>query len=142
MYRFATDFCKLMNLPYRFNTDQGNYETAIIFDSETHIPRLPLPTESFDNISYPSILKCPDLADFNHKILIEYEEETGPRKPGSKYAKKGHGHPQDYGTKRDTIRNELYHNAGFRLYRVWESDNTWKESLGAFLLQCNKEDKE
>jgi len=90
---FCRDFCKEHNLPYTFKADLGSYETGIEFmpiDGVMirciHPPRSKNWNESK---TAGNEIKCPDLLDYSHKLIIEMEEETGPRKPGAKYAKKG-----------------------------------------------------
>ena len=83
VYRACVDFSKLADLPYSFKEDSGNYETAIQFKEE-HFAH---PPWSEDWQTNPEIL-CPDILEYEHKIIIEFEEETGNRKSGAHYAKK------------------------------------------------------
>ena len=136
MYRACVDFSKLADLPYSFKEDSGNYETAIQFKEE-HFSHPPW-SEDWD--TNPEIL-CPDILEWKNKIIIEFEEETGNRKSGARYARKGHGHEGDLSTKRDTRRNEYYKLAEFRVFQLWEStykNENWKVKLFEFLINCWK----
>lgn len=83
VYRACVDFSKLADLPYSFKEDSGNYETAIQFQEGLSIQ--PPNAKNWD--TNPDII-CPDILDFENKIIIEFEEETGNRKSGAHYAKK------------------------------------------------------
>ena len=136
VYRACTDFSKLAELPFHFREDTGDYETAIEFKQGLSIH--PPNAKNWD--TDPDII-CPDILDFEHKIIIEFEEETGNRKSGAHYAKKGHGHSGDLDTKRDSRRNTFYEQYGFRVFRLWESDykkQNWKVMLFEFLINCTK----
>lgn len=112
-----------------FKIDEGCYETAIEFVGSTHYH----PPISQDWSNSP-IIFCPDLLDYNNKIIIEYEEEIGNKKPGDKLAKKGHNRPGDIANKRDDKRNNYYNDGGFHYFQIWESDKFWKENLKKFML--------
>ena len=116
-------------LSFAFKVDLGNYETAIEFvgDALFHPPL------SKDWSTNPIIL-CPDLLDYHKKLIIEYEEEVGPKRTGTTLAKKGHHREGDYDNKRDARRNKFYSRGGFHVLRLWESDKDWKEKLENFLL--------
>ena len=136
VYRACVDFSKLADLPYSFKEDSGNYETAIQFQEGLSIH--PPNAKNWD--TNPDII-CPDILDFEHKIIIEFEEETGNRKSGAHYARKGHGHEGDLSTKRDTRRNEYYEQYAFRVFRLWETtykNENWKIKLFEFLIGCWK----
>jgi len=145
IYRASVDFCKLADIPFHFKVDSGNYETGIVFNDLGYSRRVK-DREDWNEIkSYsnnPQLL-CPDILDYQNKIIVEFEEETGNRKTGAYLAKKGHGHEGDYDTKRDTRRNEYYTNAGYRVLRIWEShykhSTVWKLKLFEFLINCTKE---
>jgi len=127
------------NWGFSFNVDDGYYETALIFNEEKVGYRVPGPTENWESLKFPEAMICPDLLDLEHKIILEYEEETGRRLPGAKLAKKGHGKPGDPATNRDDRRNSFYVKNKFRFCRVWESqmvdeDLEWK--LFHFLADC------
>lgn len=139
VYRACVDFCKLASIPFTFKEDLGDYETAIQFKEiayqefvDTH------PPYSEDGETNPEI-NCPDILDYTNKIIIEIEEETGPKRSGAKYARKGHGHQGDPDTVRDTKRNAHYKN--FRVFRLWESvlkKENWHIQLFEFLIDCHK----
>lgn len=112
-----------------FKVDEGTYETAIEFVGTGHHH----PPISLDWSNNP-IIFCPDLLDYNNRIIIEYEEEVGNRKPGAKLAKKGHNRPGDFSNKRDGIRNKYYKDGGFRYFQIWESEKNWQKKLEQFLL--------
>jgi len=147
IYRFATDLSMLLELPFRFKEDGGDYETAIQF--KTMVP--PLVQEGDSRVipfhppiqSKEEIIKigdkvyCPDILDFENKIIIEYEEEGGRRRAGARLATKGHGREGDLPTKRDSKRDNYYSLAGFRVWKIYEYDlkkNNWKQHLARFLL--------
>ena len=145
VYRACVDFGKLAGLPFEFKEDSGNFETAIEFLEPLGTTDIEMlghhPPISSDWKGHPNII-CPDILDYKNRIIIEFEEETGNRKPGARYAKKGHGHEGDYSTRRDTRRNEYYKLAGFRVFSLWESvykNENWKKKLFAFLLDCDNE---
>lgn len=141
IYRTCTDFCKVANLPFTFKEDLEDYETIIAIDGSNWYR--PETTENWETVV--GNVFCPDIIDFDNKIIIEFEEETGPRKPGAKYAKKGHGHSGDTDTVRDQKRNQSYNNAGFTVFRLWESafkNENWKLQLCEFLTSCYKKSLE
>ena len=121
--------CKKHHLDFSFKIDIGNYETALEFIG-TNVFHPPI---SKDWSTNPIIL-CPDLLDFHKRIIIEYEEEIGNQRPGAKLAKKGHNREGDFDKSRDTRRNKFYKRGSFQVFRIWESDNNWKEKLEDFLL--------
>lgn len=135
IYRQCVYCCKNNNLPFIFHVDSGDYETVIAIDGNTwHKPDVTQTWETVNGDVY-----CPDIIEYSHNIIIEFEEESGPRKPGAHLAKKGHGHEGDTDTARDTRRNESYQNAGFRVFRLWESNfknKNWKVQLFKFLIDC------
>lgn len=145
IYRYLIHYCKLNYIDYKFTVDHGNFETAIEFydycnmDScfvQTSIHHPPISKDWKNN---PKI-KCPDILDFNNKIIIEYEEETGKRRHGAKLAKKGHGHPGDLLNKRDEEKFKLYKEGNFRVLRIWESNNDWKSDVNKFINSCVEQD--
>jgi hypothetical protein len=119
---------KKYNLLCNFKIDEGSYETAIEFTEKRHFH----PPISKDWSNNPVIF-CPDLLDYHNKIIIEYEEEVGNRRPGAKLAKKGHNREGDFDTKRDERRAKYYKKGGFIVFRIWESDKMWREKLKDFL---------
>ncbi|MCZ6581605.1 MAG: hypothetical protein O6761_00315 [Thaumarchaeota archaeon] len=120
---------KQHELPFSFKVDAGTYETAIEFvGSKPYHPPL-----SQDWSTHPVIF-CPDLLDWENKIIIEFEEEVGNRRPGAKLARKGHNREGDMDNKRDTRRTGYYKHGGFHTLRIWESDNMWESKLETFII--------
>lgn len=133
VYRETVRLADVHSLPFSFSVDHGTYETAIEFvGNVSHHPPM---SKNWD--SNPTIF-CPDLLDFHNKIIIEWEEEVGNRRPGAKLAKKGHNREGDMDTKRDSRRTQYYKSGKFRVLRIYESDKMWKEKLEAFLLSINE----
>ena len=117
------------HLKYSFKIDKGNFETAIEFwEIGYHHP--PKSKDWDESKKCGTTILCPDLLDYQHKIIIEYEEEPKPGKRGGKLGKKGHTEESS----RDTNRDLYYRLGGFRLYKIWESDKDWKSNLEKFLL--------
>jgi len=137
IYRASIDFCKLAEIPFTVKIDSGDYETAIQFKDTDDGVFATHPPFSEDWRSNPEII-CPDiLILFGTEIIgvIEFEEETGPRKTGAHMARKGHGHEGDIDTKRDTRRNDYYTNAKIHCLRIWESNERWRLELFEFLIK-------
>lgn len=133
IYRQCVQLCKVHHLPYSFRVDHGTYETAIEFiGSKSYHPPI---SENWNQ--NPDIF-CPDLLDYYNKIIIEYEEEVGERKPGAKLARKGHHREGDMDTKRDVRRNLYYEDGKFRVLRIYESDTLWQKKLVDFLTELNE----
>jgi hypothetical protein len=130
IYRICVDYAKLIDKGHNFRVDNGSFETALEF-TEHKVYHPPI-SKNWDN--HPVII-CPDIIDFNKKLIIEYEEESGNRRTGAYLAKKGHGHEGDYSTKRDVRRDGLYDKHGFKLLKIWQSDdiNKIKEKIFSFL---------
>ena len=116
---------------YNFKVDNGLKETAfLILDNGSSVLG-PLSAAQI-NLGTPFV---PDLLDFNHKKIIEYEEEAKPNH-GPKIVKRGHFEESN----RDTRRDHYYHLAGFSLLKIWENEfknNTWKDKIDAFLGHVN-----
>jgi len=133
IYRECVALCKEHQLPFTFRVDHGTYETAIEFvESKSYHPPIS------ENWNQNPDLFCPDILDYEHKIIIEYEEEVGGRRPGAKLARKGHHREGDMDTKRDVRRNLYYKEGKFRALRIYESDNLWKKKLADFLTELNE----
>ena len=118
---------KKLKTKYSFKVDHGKFETAIEFWAMGYYH--PPKAKNWD--SNPEI-KCPDLLDYENKLIIEYEEEPKPGKKGGKLGKKGHTEE----SKSDSDRDQLYRIAGFKLLKIWESeykDNTYVKKLASFL---------
>ncbi len=128
------------NWGFKFKVDDGNFETAIEFveiaggtDVILYHPPKAKDWNDADTI------QCPDILDFENRIIIEYQEETGKRRKGAYLAKKGHGHPGDLANIRDSRRDSNYSRGGFRVLNIWESDyknESWKKTLWQFLVDC------
>lgn len=117
------------NLSYNFTVDDGDWETAIEFiGAKSYHPPI-----SVDWSNNPQIF-CPDLLDFDNKIIIEYEEEVGNPRSGAKLAIKGHNREGDMPNKRDFKRNEFYADGNYKLLQIWESDENWVLKLERFLI--------
>ena len=143
IYRFSNDFCKLSGIPFHFEEDSGNYQTAIVFDEEEISFRLPETHENWDNVHHPQTMVCCDILDFSHKIIMEYEEEGQKHLSGARLARKGHGPEGDIPNRRDTKRNEFYANNEFSFLRIWEAqfkvEIIWKIKVIEFILVCYTE---
>lgn len=138
VYRKCVDYCKKQKIPFNFKVDSGSWETAIEFTAigYHHPPR----SKSWEEVEKQgNEIKCPDILEYNHKIIIEWEEEHGSQKSGARLAKKGHSHKGDIDTNRDVDRNMLYRIAGFRLLRLYESDKDWNKQLESFLTKCHNQ---
>jgi len=117
------------NLSYNFRVDDGSWETAIEFIGEKSYH----PPLSADWSNNPQIF-CPDLLDYENKIIIEYEEEVGNPRSGAKLARKGHNREGDIPNKRDSKRNVFYADGNFTLFQIWDSDEDWAQKLEKFLI--------
>ncbi len=115
--------------------DDGDYETAIQFyydDEKWHTAHPPIAKDWDSN---PSIF-CPDILDYSHNLIIEYEEEGQKRLSGAHLARKGHGPEGDIPNIKDTRRGDYYYWGNFRVLRFYEADlneENWKK-LEKFLL--------
>lgn len=127
-------YIKSLQTKYRFKTDDGSFETAIEFwkIGYWHPPR----SKDWKEIKEKgNELLCPDLLDYENKLVIEYEEEPKPGKRGGKLGKKGHVEESN----RDEHRDQLYRIAGFKLLKIWETEyksKEWKQKLQKFLFNC------
>lgn len=140
IYRKCVEWCKKYKMPYTFTIDCGSFETAIEFTAigYNHPPKSANWEESRSN---GNVIKCPDLLDFEHRIIIELEEEGQKKLSGARLARKGHGPEGDTPNKRDTDRDRLYRIGGFRLLRFYETDlkeENWNK-LYSFLSKCEKQ---
>lgn len=141
IYEIAKAYCKKHKLPYHFTVDDGDWETAIEFfflgDAKTPQWEVIHPPRSKNWDSNPTIF-CPDLLDFKHKLIIEFEEEGQKRLSGARLARKGHGPEFDLLNKRDSRRADYYNWGNFRVLRFYEADlkeENWKK-IHQFLLDC------
>ena len=130
IYEQVKKIIKKHGLLFSFKVDTGSYETAIEFiEEKPHHPPLS------KDWSMKPLIFCPDLLDWYNKIIIEWEEEVGDKRPGAKLAKKGHHKEGDLDNTRDTRRNLYYDTGGFHTLRIWVSDEFWKIKLEEFLLK-------
>ena len=127
---------KKYNWGYEFHWDQGTFETAIVFKENGTWER-PTFIQSWAEVRAKNLdLFCPDIIDFQKKIIIEFEEESLPMK-GPKIRKKGHWEE----SKRDSRRDKFYKKGKFSVLKIWESeyqsaDNEWGRKLDSFLVGC------
>lgn len=131
IYEILKAYCKKYKLPFKFTVDDGSFETAIEFWAMGyhHPPKSKDWEESKKN---GTKIKCPDILDFEHRLIIEYEEEPKPGKKGGKLGKKGHTEESS----KDQHRDQLYRIAGFKLLKIWESefkDGSWIKKLNIYL---------
>lgn len=129
IYERIKIICRENHLSYNFKVDDGSWETAIEFIGE----RSYHPPISVDWSNNPQIF-CPDLLDYENKIIIEFEEEIGPPRIGAKLAIKGHNHKGDLPNKRDFKRNEYYKDGNYTLFQIWKSDERWAQKLEKLLI--------
>ena len=67
-------FVKEHDLPFKFETDKGQYQTAIEFWEMGYFH--PPQSKNWEESKVKGKeIKCPDLLDYQHKLIIEYEEE-------------------------------------------------------------------
>jgi len=131
IYCECVHYCKQNKLPYQFKVDSGSWETAIEFTAigYHHPPK----SKSWEESKQQgNEIKCPDILDFEHRLIIEFEEEPKPGKKMGKLGKKGHVEE----SKRDEHRDQLYRIAGFKLLKIWESEyksEEWTKKLHTFL---------
>jgi len=129
IYERIKIICKENSLSYNFKVDDGDWETAIEFIGEKSYH----PPISVDWSNNPQIF-CPDLLDYESKIIIEFEEEIGNPQTGAKLATKGHNREGDFPNKRDTRREEFYNDGHFQCLQIWESDENWEQKLERLLI--------
>ncbi len=121
---------------FYFKYDAGDFDTAIEFLPSGKPYHPPVANSWEESKDKGTEIKCPDLLDWDNKLIIEYEEETGNKRLGAKFARKGHGHEGDLDKERDDHRNKLYEKAGLKLFRIWQSyykDGSWKDKLKEWL---------
>ena len=129
IYEKIKTICKTNDLPYHFNVDDGDWETAIEFSGGKNYHPPISPDWSDDPIIF-----CPDLLDYENRIIIKFEEEVGKRLSGAKLAKKGHNREGDFASKRDDRRNYFYKQGEFKILQIWDSEKKWIPKLETFLL--------
>ena len=138
IYRFATDFSKLMGFPFTFSEDSGSFETVIAIDDDGRYQRAE-PEQNFESYGNGWHVFVPDILDYENKIIIEFEEESKPQK-GPKIRKKGHWEE----SKRDIRRDQYYRVAGFSVFKIWQNQykkNSWKIPLVQFLIEYHENQK-
>lgn len=124
IYRHVTELEQKYNWGYKWNWDQGDFETAIQIEPDG-IWHLPIKDST-------GAILCPDIVDLRNKIIIEFEEEAS-QNTGYHGAKRHKGHFQELLTVRDQSRDSYYEKAGFKVFKIYESDQTWKPKLFKFL---------
>ena len=141
IYKYLLDYCRENQYNYQFIVDLGKYETAIEFMQEGKDHCYPPLSQLWkDVVRDGHTVLVPDILDYDNRIIIEYEEETGKREHGAKLATKGHGHPGDLANKRDSNKFKFYKNGKFRCFRLWESNQEWKKDLAKFITVCISQD--
>lgn len=123
------------NWGYQFTWDQGTFETAIIIHNNDGLWKAGRLVEGWENMEIDTSMFCPDIIDFNKRIIIEYDETPGKPRKGARLAKKGHDPDgMDYRTAR---RNEAYARAGFEVCIIHDidSEKTKKSKLKAFFVK-------
>jgi len=141
IYRQCIFLTKENKYPFIFKEDTGNYETMIEFSLLG--PIHPPISKDWDEMKkIQAIPICPDIMDFESKIILEYEEESTAGKSSGKMGKKGHFAE----SKRDERRDKLYKENNFRFCKIWESEvksGVWVVKLFHFLSDCfSKRDTE
>lgn len=136
IYQFATQFCRLMEFPFRFREDSGNFETAIGITEDGHIER-PLLGSNWKVYKNGKKLFVPDVLDYNNKIIFEYEETW--KKEGKRKRK---GHDPDALDRRTSTRDLYYEIAKFRVLKIFdyefEFERAWKLKIAKFLIKCHE----
>jgi len=112
---------------FAFKVDDGSYETRIDVNDngDTFLGNGRLPLIGYE-------MFCPDLMEWNRKLIIEFEEEASSN-TGFMKAKKHKGHTE-YTNTRDTRRDNHYRK--FTLLKIWKKDlksDIWKRKLQSFL---------
>lgn len=139
IYEKIKIFCKKNDLPYHFKVDNGDFETAIEFKEvviDTIHHAHPPWAKNWD--SNPEI-KCPDILDYNNRIIFEYEEKGCKVRSGAYLPTKGHGREFDMTNQKDTQRDRLYKLGKFKVLKFYETDlkdKNWTK-LYEFLLKCH-----
>jgi len=103
---------------YTFSWDQGTYETMIIINEEEKTVRRPNQNEHWNQITYPNRPYCPDILEYQNKIIIEYEETEGKPRSGARLAKKGHN--ADGLDPRTSQRDAMYKLANFNVFKIFD----------------------
>ena len=120
-----------------FDTKEGR--TRILIDEFGTWKKAPFLTkqESEDYRSRGFRQFVPDLADFDKKLIIEYQEEskgrTGILRRHGKINKKGH---DEFSDKNKDLYYEL---AKFKVLKLWENSDNNKRQLEIFLKNVRRE---
>lgn len=134
IYRFATQFSRLLGLSFDFKEDSGNFETAIGITEDGHTER-PLSDSTWKAYKNGKKLFVPDVLDYNNKIIFEYEETW--KKEGKRKRK---GHDPDGLDIRTSNRDLYYEIAKFRVLKIFdyefEFERAWKLKIAKFLIKC------
>lgn len=134
IYKEACRLEKEFNWGFDFNVDDGDFETAIEFFPSGIFFHPPAAHNWQESRDKGTTIKCPDILDWNNKIIIEYEEESRPGKKSGKFGRKGHTEE----SKRDMERDALYSKAQFSVLKIWGNDydrDVWKPKLKEFLME-------
>lgn len=125
------------NWGFKFKIDLGTWETGIEFTAIGYFH--PPKSMSWEEVKEKGHeLKCPDLLDYDNKIILEYEEEPTAGKKMGKMGKKGHTEESE----KDTHRDQLYRIGGFRLFKVWQSEYKKLKSNGSYEWESEKKQKD
>ena len=138
IYRKCIELTKENNWPWSWKEDSGDYETMIEFlqTEKGSVPMHPPEAKDWDDMKLKgSIPICPDIMDYQHRIVLEFEEESTAGKRGGKLGRKGHWSE----SKKDLRRDNLYKFTNFRFCKIWQSEvkkKTWINKLFHFLADC------
>ena len=122
---------------FTFKIDLGTWETGLEFweMGYYHPPK----SNSWEEVAEnENEIKCPDLLDFEHRIILEYEEEPTAGKSSGKLGKKGHTEESE----KDTNRDRLYRIGGFRVFKVWQSEYKKLKTNGSYEWESKEKQKE
>lgn len=136
IYLVCNQTAKLLDISFHFKEDSGNYETAIGITEDGHVER-PLQDSTWIAYKNGKKLFCPDILDYDNRIIIEFEETPGKPRPGAKLAKKGHD--WDGNDVRTSTRDCYYAIGKFRVLKIFDHEFTnskWKIKLVQFLIKC------
>ena len=130
IYEYIKELSNKKGLLCNFHVDDGEFETRIdvTFGGKWYRGNGKMPENGYR-------MFCPDLIDYDNKLIIEYEEESKSN-TGFFKAKKRKGH-SDYTNTRDAQRDAFYVISGFKLLKIWDyelkKDIIWKLKLFEYL---------
>ncbi len=124
------------NWGFKFKIDHGSFETGIEF-TEIGYHHPPISNSWEESKAQGNEIKCPDLLDYENKIILEYEEEPEAGKKGGKLGKKGHTEESE----KDSHRDYLYRIGGFRFFKVWQSEYKKLKSDGSYIWESEEKQK-